>query len=406
MSKYFTTSLGAGLMLLVLTLVACADGPIVSPVGETLQSPTPTQMQTPTPPPTATVSSPLPPPPASLGLDPFYEKYLDADGLPIVSSSKVPDAALYRARDIIDDMLALRPDIRATLAELGVRVAILAESEVITDIPEYSDLYEAFPDTDWNTRARGLGPTFARPAVSAAEENILCYIEDNWRYEDILVHEFAHAVFEMGVEQQKDGYIFRNRLAAAYQVALDAGLWEGTYAATNANEYWAEGVQSWFGLNDPPGPIHNDINTRAELKAYDPALAQLILEVFGDVEVTSSCHETFTGEFKKDFSIQGVVTGPNSQPLAGIGLWAWQGYDYNSGFGGTGEDGRFLVKVPEGIFSLDLYWGDGCLGWYDGSGSITTNWDERASLVVDGESIEGLEIRLTQKPSDLPTIGC
>ena len=31
---------------------------------------------------------------ARLGLDPFYKKHLDAGGLPIVSSAKVPDEAL------------------------------------------------------------------------------------------------------------------------------------------------------------------------------------------------------------------------------------------------------------------------------------------------------------------------
>lgn len=262
------------------------------------------------------------------------------------------------------------------------------------------------PSVDWNVRARGLGPTFELPVVSAAEENILCYSDDMWRYEDILVHEFAHAVLNMGVEQQEDGYVFRNRLEAAYQVALDAGLWEGTYAAENPDEYWAEGVQPWFGLNDPPGPIHNDINTGAELVSYDPILSQRIREVFGDVEVASSCHETFTGEIEKEFGIQGVVTGPNSKPLDGIGLWAWQGYEFNSGYGVTGEDGRFYIEVPEGTFTLDLYSGEESIGWYDGSGSITTERAERAGLVVDGANIEGLETMLTKVPSELVRIDC
>ena len=37
---------------------------------------------------------------------------------------------------------------------------------------------------------------------------------------------------------------FDQRLSDAYQKAIDAGLWKGTYAATNRQEYWAEGVQS------------------------------------------------------------------------------------------------------------------------------------------------------------------
>ena len=240
--------------------------------------------------PTAT---PLLPPPGSLGLDPFYKKYLDADGLPIVSSAEVPDAALFRARDIIDEMLVNRPDLRATIAEMGVRVAIMAELEVTTDIPEHSDLYEAFPSTDWNARARGLSATRVRPATSAAEENLLCYGDDVYRNEDILVHEFAHTVLQMGVEQQPKGTAFRTRLESAYEDALDAGLWAGTYAAENTDEYWAEAVQSWFGVNDwaiPTNGIHNHINTRHELEAYDPRIADLIEEVFGETTISSTCH--------------------------------------------------------------------------------------------------------------------
>src|SRR5688572_5096376 len=53
------------------------------------------------------------PVPAELGYDPaFYKKYVDAIGIPIISSDKVPDRALLMARDIVVYMLANRPDIR------------------------------------------------------------------------------------------------------------------------------------------------------------------------------------------------------------------------------------------------------------------------------------------------------
>ena len=187
-----------------------------------------------------------------------------------MSSEKVPDAALSTAKNIVDEMLALRKDLRNTLIANGVRVVIMSQSEVTTDIPEWSDLYEAFPGTDWDIRARGLGATLARPATGAGEENVLCYESDPYRHEDILVHEFSHTVLNLGVEHLPGGSQFKSRLVVAYRNALDAGLWKGTYAATNPEEYWAEGVQSWFGLNDPPGKIHNEINTRTELENYDP----------------------------------------------------------------------------------------------------------------------------------------
>ena len=49
-------------------------------------------------------------------------------------------------------------------------------------------------------------------------------------------------------------------------------------------EYWAEVVQSWFDTNRENDDQHNHIDTRAELKEYDPRVAALCEEVFGDRE--------------------------------------------------------------------------------------------------------------------------
>ena len=60
------------------------------------------------------------PVPDSLGVDPFYKKYVDAHGIPVVTSAKVPDAALLMARDIVQFMLANRPDLRKELTFVPV----------------------------------------------------------------------------------------------------------------------------------------------------------------------------------------------------------------------------------------------------------------------------------------------
>ena len=356
----------------------------------------------------AVLDTQLPPPPDALGLASFYEKYLDAGGIPIVSSSKTPDAALFRARDIIGEMLVNRPDLRATIAGLGIRVAIMAKSEVTTDIPEHSDLYEAFPGIDWNTRARGLGATLIRPAISAAEENLLCYENDPYRNEDILSHEFAHTMF-LGVEQQPGGAAFRARIEVAYKRAIDAGLWSETYAATNADEYWAEGVQSWFGLNDsswPANGIHNHIDTRHELEAYDPTLANLIREVFGDTTISSSCHSLASpvGAGEEPKIVSGLVLGPDG-PLGGVLVWAWRGVKDGSGYDYTNPDGAFHIWVSDGLFTLDVYAGPGCkfVGWFDGH-SVTMNHDHVVRITIDGASVGGIEIRLPASTAEQPRI--
>ncbi|MCC5613006.1 PKD domain-containing protein [Nostoc sp. CHAB 5834] len=230
--------------------------------------------------------------PSFLGLNSFYKKYIDAAGIPIVSSNKVPDAALIRARDIVIQMMAKRPDAIPRMITNKLRVAVMAQGELTLDIPEHSDLQAAFPGTDWNTRARGLGATLERPAASCAEENLLCYPNDPYRGEDILIHEFAHSAHIMGFRYVDTD--FDKKLEGLYEEAKAKGLWANTYAMTNFYEYFAEGVQSWFNVNTeaiPTNGIHNQINKQAELKDYDPKLYQFIGQYFEENSAKVSCQD-------------------------------------------------------------------------------------------------------------------
>ncbi len=229
-----------------------------------------------------TVSTPVPEKVrASLKLDPFYQKYLDASGFAIVSSAKVRDQALREAAWIVDQLLTGRDDIRKALAANGVRLAVMAHNEYTTDIPEHAKLT---PKDYWDRRARGLGASPDAPAVSCGEENLLCFPGDHYKAENILVHEFAHAIHLMGLNTVDP--TFDGRLEKTFARSLALGRWKGSYAASSYSEYWAEGVQSWFNNNRENDASHNHVNTRAELVEYDPELAALCREVFSDREWT------------------------------------------------------------------------------------------------------------------------
>lgn len=215
----------------------------------------------------------------SLSLSPFYEKYTCARGFPVLASRKVSDYALLEAAHLINHMLEKREDIRKAMIENKTRFVVMAYDEYTTEVPEHSDLK---PARFWDRRARGLGATHARPVVSCGEENLLDFPGDHYRLENILIHEFAHAMHEMGLNSIDPD--FDKRLEELYCQAMDEGLFKGTYAATNRMEYWAEGVQSWFDTNRENDDQHNHVDTREELKAYDPDLAELIKGVFGDGE--------------------------------------------------------------------------------------------------------------------------
>ena len=228
------------------------------------------------------ITEPIPPPAAvrkTLNLDPFYEQWIDVEGLPVVASAKVSPYAVKEAAWLIRQMVGHRQDILHALAENEVRFAVMAYSELTTEIPEHSDLK---PDYYWDRRARGLGSTPARPAVSCGEENLLNYSGDPYSTENILIHEFAHAIHQMGLNTVDPS--FDDRLETLFNAAKEKGLWENTYAITNRSEYWAEGTQSWFDTNRANDDQHNHVDTRDKLKDYDPALATLLTEVFGDTD--------------------------------------------------------------------------------------------------------------------------
>ena len=230
----------------------------------------------------ANIGEPVPPSAAvreNFDLDPFYEQWTDVERLPVIASAKVSPYAVKEAAWLIRQVIGHRQDVLHALAENGVRFVVMAHTELTTQVPEHSDLK---PDYYWDRRARGLGPTPARPAVSCGEENLLNYEGDPYWTENILIHEFAHAIHLMGLKSVDPG--FDARLAAAFADAVENGLWENTYAITNKAEYWAEGTQSWFDTNRANDDQHNHVDTREKLKDYDPTLASLLTEVYGDTE--------------------------------------------------------------------------------------------------------------------------
>nr|WP_321406821.1 hypothetical protein [uncultured Carboxylicivirga sp.] len=230
-------------------------------------------------------------PPASLKLDPFYKKYANINGIHIMSSWRVPDSAFVKACEIIDFMTADLPDdVLNQMVKVGARLGIMARYEGTTDIPEHAHLAN---DTtiNWDVRARGLGGDMDLPLTTCAEENLLCYQIDKYHAEDITIHEFAHAIHLIGIAPIDS--TFNDTLQKLLDNAIAKGKYKNTYAATNLYEYWAEGVQNWFNVNAEVAKTdgkHNWVNTRDDMKKYDPDLYELVSKYFSDFKQSPSCH--------------------------------------------------------------------------------------------------------------------
>lgn len=229
--------------------------------------------------------------PDSLHLDRFYKKYMNANGIVIASSWRVPDSAMVQAWRIIKFMTDGLPiPVLEAMVKTKTRISVMARYEGTTDIPEHA--YLASDTTlNWDLRARGLGGDMELPLTSCAEENLLAYQIDKYHAEDILIHEFAHSIHLIGIIQVDT--TFNKKLEKLLSKAVSLGKYSKTYAKTDIFEYWAEGIQDWFNVNaevPKPDGKHNRLNTRNELKRYDPDLYTLIHQYFTEFKGGPSKH--------------------------------------------------------------------------------------------------------------------
>lgn len=339
----------------------------------------------------------LPAPPAQLGLDPHYQKYLNADGLVIVSSLDAADEALFRTAAVIDDMLADRPDIRETLIDQGVYVVVAGRTETFADLPDFRHLVDSHlnPGT-----VAGLGPTASNPML-VSERLANCTDGGLSPIEDVIVHEMGHAV-ELALSHMPGWERFRQELASAYDADIAAGLFESTYASLNVQEYWAEGVQSWFGLNTPQSGFFrpNQIDTRGELMSETPRLARLLRQVFGEADVTSSCHPVVTEDNDQEYrEISGVVRDRHGQPVTNLVIKAATIQPALSTYSlGSDIDGTFYNWIPDGGFQLFIdVWRPNRKSvrplWV-GEGRLVDDQEQAKVLMTHGSDVSGIEVVL------------
>ena len=230
--------------------------PTPTPSLTPTSTPSLTPSLTPTPTSTPAASARVSAPPNSLNVHSYYRKYLDAGGIPILSSNEVTDEELYQARDTILAMLSDRPDILATMAEFGFRVLIYPDrfekGGLLTHLPEFRGL-------DLSSRVLGAAGRTPYGWVSGSPE-----VARHCNH--TLIHEFAHQI-EDALRLQPGSSDFLAKLNSAFQAAMLRGLWQDRYASTNALEYWAEIVRSWLTPSQFAGWLGPGYQ---KLEDYDP----------------------------------------------------------------------------------------------------------------------------------------
>ncbi len=206
----------------------------------TASTPTPEPMPTPVP-----TSEPVA----------YYTQSVDVYGITVKASQTVDPKALEAGADTVRVMLAHRSDMAQRMAEAGAALSIVPKDKYITEIPELAYL-EGRLDLNGNPydsfTVRGAGGILQQPTTVTSEENLLGLVEDRTRFwaEDITVHEWAHAIENLGFDDET-----RTKWLDLFERARTAGLWPGTFAMAvdGGREFFAELSQSFFGVNNEIG---------------------------------------------------------------------------------------------------------------------------------------------------------
>ena len=355
---------------------------------------------------TASHSGKLPP---HLKADPYYQKYLDAGGVPILAPASVADEELLRAQAITLAMVADRPDLLDVLAAQNTRILLYdSERGGLTQLPEFADSSGAsgiFGETSYGFAA-------AAPTMTTYHCN------------ETLIHEIAHAL-DYAIQKQEweafRGPEFKKARNRAFLSAKEARLWAGSYASTISDEYWAEMVVHWLR----PDMFRIQFGLR-NLSEYDSAAARLIEQYLGNPTLPDFC-ET------RQFAIRGRVLDESGNPMPDVWvtLSAWR--SKGDGFvplrrypdvvaKRTGLDGRFWIveAVDPGLleaadfFTLGLWrgapaeWWPACsIAGYTGKSSTVVKQLGRARRIeVTGQDLSGYTITVPAGFDWSPRLDC
>jgi tetratricopeptide (TPR) repeat protein len=151
------------------------------------------------------------------------------------------------------------------LADAGVSVHVLSLAEDLTDAHERRELRgrRTFDGRRYD-HLRGVGGAQGAVGVEVLRQAAAFGF-------NMLAHEFAHQLHEKGFDEEE-----RARVDALYAAAVAEGRALDYYAASNADEYFAQGYEAFVSLEKRGCLTETGRHTREELERRDPALAAFL----------------------------------------------------------------------------------------------------------------------------------
>jgi len=323
----------------------------------------------------------------------YYTQHLESDsGITVKAGPRVDPEVLEMAAEQVDVQLGkIDAGISAQMSEFGCSLAVYGVYENAYLVPEHRGGYDpAMYDVE------GYGGSTHNNCVSSiSARNVLRTVDspnpfDNTSYpnENILAHEFGHAVRLVGIETLEDTTL-SDELWTVYENAYNTGLWPNTYAISNIDEYFATLTAIWFNnmkeMPDWSDGVRSPINTREELRAYDPMAYEFFAKIYDQVAMPAPWDEPgpdiYHGAYTEPptppqrTTADDVDFGGDAFRIVTDSLGVEYQIDQYAGDGGHPE--RDMVIWPtwgEGVWSID---------YVDGSYMITTR-DGAAALTAIG----------------------
>jgi hypothetical protein len=234
-------------------------------------------------------------PPPAFKIDAFYTRFSYARELPVVGRG-ASDESLLKVNHLVRRMFTYRHDILKVFIAAGGRVVVLGTGERLADLPEHADWQRM---AGYDPLARMMDYTETTRTFVVAEDQVA---DGAPRVADHpVVAVLGRAIYDVcgqrpvapvdpRVIQQYEKNVeridvtFGAKVDALFKQAREAGKWRGTAAIHSPANYWTKGVLAYFdaaGQDFAPADGDRPIRTRAELRAYDPALWELVDQTMG-----------------------------------------------------------------------------------------------------------------------------
>ena len=350
-------------------------------------------------------------PPSHLNADPYYQKYLDAGGIPILAPESVPNEELRRAQATLFSMVTDRPDLLDVLVSQNTRILLYDRDKGgLSQLPEFADYSDSKFAGVWGETS--YGGAVAAPAMTTYHCN------------ETLIHEIAHALdYAIRIQdwEAKREPGFKQARNQAYLSAMEAGLWAGRYESTVSHEYWAEMVVHWLR----PDLFRTQFGLR-DLSEYDSKAVRLLEQYLGNPTLPDFCKT-------RQFAIRGRVLDDRGNPMpeVWVTLSAWR--SEGEGFRPlrrepdvvakrTGLDGKFWIveAVDPGLleaadfFTLGIWrgepaeWSAACsiAGFAGRNKTVDKHLGQERRIEVTGQDLSGYTITVPNGFDWSPLMDC